>query len=404
MSCLLSYVVLQDVIGAMFSEKFVEELLRPQPMYSHASVRQIFERLAHASIMKLNTSSMDKLYDLMCMGVKHQTVCCTAPNELLQVTLNHLDNILLMVPQQATAHQLASHARSLLLARYSSYSVGQYATVRQELASFFQDRRVKVSLFLQDGVQHSEGTFVMSHTGRLPAGADSPGLVRYFDERGVCFAEERLELANGPGVLPPVLQFDVLAPAERPCQLGQNMYARERIKPAPAGAHPPSAASSSSHATHPAGAGASVSTADHKASKQAARAELSLLANLVGTVKAPESEQFTVFNLFPDTAFETRYAFFPPLQRAPRLSRFQNAHPLSRLIPFFNAQRGKGRGRCRRGDYRRTPHRTEGARQLGQGIRRRGTGEARGGVLSRRFRPSRPHGQGMMPFLSARCH
>ena len=32
----------------------------------------MFDKLAHASIMKLNSNSMDKLYDLMTMAVKYQ--------------------------------------------------------------------------------------------------------------------------------------------------------------------------------------------------------------------------------------------------------------------------------------------------------------------------------------------
>jgi hypothetical protein len=50
--------VLVDVVKAMFSEIFVEELFRPQEMYSVSSTRQIFEKLAHSSIMRLNKSSM----------------------------------------------------------------------------------------------------------------------------------------------------------------------------------------------------------------------------------------------------------------------------------------------------------------------------------------------------------
>ena len=35
-------------------------------------MRTMFEKLAHASIMRLSTESMNKLYDLMIMAVKHQ--------------------------------------------------------------------------------------------------------------------------------------------------------------------------------------------------------------------------------------------------------------------------------------------------------------------------------------------
>ena len=33
-----------------------------QKLYTNSATRQIFDRLAHSSIMRLNTSSMEKLY------------------------------------------------------------------------------------------------------------------------------------------------------------------------------------------------------------------------------------------------------------------------------------------------------------------------------------------------------
>lgn len=62
--------VLCDVTRTMFSPRFMFELFKPQRMYTDISVRQIFDKLAHSSIMKLNETSMSKLYSLMVMGVK----------------------------------------------------------------------------------------------------------------------------------------------------------------------------------------------------------------------------------------------------------------------------------------------------------------------------------------------
>ena len=43
--------VLQDVVKAMYSPQFLSELFKPQEMYTAASTKQIFEKLAHSSIM-----------------------------------------------------------------------------------------------------------------------------------------------------------------------------------------------------------------------------------------------------------------------------------------------------------------------------------------------------------------
>lgn len=45
----------------MYNPMFITELFRPQEVYSMNSTRQIFDRLAHSSIMRLNESSMDKV-------------------------------------------------------------------------------------------------------------------------------------------------------------------------------------------------------------------------------------------------------------------------------------------------------------------------------------------------------
>ena len=53
--------MLVDVVKTMYSERFISELFKPQEMYTNQSTRQIFDRLAHSSIMRLNESSMEKV-------------------------------------------------------------------------------------------------------------------------------------------------------------------------------------------------------------------------------------------------------------------------------------------------------------------------------------------------------
>ena len=51
-----AHMVLNDVVRTWFDNKFIEELFKPQHPYSLIATRQIFERLAHSSIMRLNQS------------------------------------------------------------------------------------------------------------------------------------------------------------------------------------------------------------------------------------------------------------------------------------------------------------------------------------------------------------
>lgn len=62
---MIFFLVVNDIVGAMFNSKFVEELFRPQELYPKKAVKHIFEKLAHSSIMRLNEASMDKVGVIM---------------------------------------------------------------------------------------------------------------------------------------------------------------------------------------------------------------------------------------------------------------------------------------------------------------------------------------------------
>lgn len=61
---------MNDIITTMFNNKFLEELFKPQELYSKKALRTVFDRLAHASIMRLNQASMDKVSN------KHVPLMC----------------------------------------------------------------------------------------------------------------------------------------------------------------------------------------------------------------------------------------------------------------------------------------------------------------------------------------
>ncbi|KAL0478482.1 OSCP1 [Acrasis kona] len=177
--------VISDVTKTMFNQQFVQELVKPQKLYNSESVREIFNKLAHSSIMKLSTASMDKLYDLMLMGFKHAIVECKQPQELLQVTLNHFDSIeRLLAGGDAEPMDCLTHAITSMLEVSTKMGIYDYYLLRHKLACFFQDKNVKVSLFLTSGVQNrNDGSFVLSVGNICPYGFDSPGSVRYFSEQ-----------------------------------------------------------------------------------------------------------------------------------------------------------------------------------------------------------------------------
>ncbi|CAK0901633.1 unnamed protein product [Prorocentrum cordatum] len=153
--------VLSDVVRTMYYPRFIEELFKGQEMYSMQSTRQIFDRLAHSSIMRLNESSMDKLFDLMTMGFKYQILSCAEPQQLVEITQNHLENLHRLVGATPQLPELLNECVRQVQLSYQHMPLADMNAMRQMLCTFFQDRKVKVALFLNDKSQNSDGSLVV---------------------------------------------------------------------------------------------------------------------------------------------------------------------------------------------------------------------------------------------------
>merc|ERR1712227_298328 len=134
-----SHKVIDDVVRTMFNPKFVAELFKPTEIYSPQSMRQVFDKLAHSSIMRLSTASMDKLYDLMMMGFKQQMLCVNHSEEIVFVTLNHLQRIRELVHTPPVL-EIVDNTIQLVKETYSRFSQGDFCELRHILATFFQDK------------------------------------------------------------------------------------------------------------------------------------------------------------------------------------------------------------------------------------------------------------------------
>ena len=62
--------VLNDIISTMYNKRYMDEVFKPQELHSKKAMRTVFDRLAHASIMRLNAASMDKV-NILCL-----LICC----------------------------------------------------------------------------------------------------------------------------------------------------------------------------------------------------------------------------------------------------------------------------------------------------------------------------------------
>jgi len=272
----------QDVMSTMFSEQFITELFKPQKVYSTSSTRLIFDRLAHSSIMRLNESSMNKLFDLMTMGAKYQVLAAACAEQLTDMSLNHLEALRKMVKSPEVIALLDSAIKETT-ELFAKLAKGDWVLLRHTLARFFQDRRVKVSLFLHDGIQSSDGSIVIQHKGPLPPGADKPGTIRYFDEEDKMIEEVSIDMKNAQNVT------DCLT---KRSNLGQNLYAKDRRKK--------TKDKLTKHVNAP--TDKEKPFEPDETSKKAATAELNSLAKLLGGGNKTTNDKFTLSQLFPDTA------------------------------------------------------------------------------------------------------
>ncbi|ELT95571.1 hypothetical protein CAPTEDRAFT_165139 [Capitella teleta] len=315
---------MHDITATMFNKRFMEELFKPQELYSKKAMRTVFDRLAHASIMRLNAASMDKLYDLMTMAFKYQVSLCLRPSDVLLVTLNHMDAIRAYVGESSTLGQV-EFVYKLLIQHYGSLSSGEFMLIRQTLLSFFQDMHIRVSIFLKDKVQSSNGRFILPPSGVLPWGSDPPGTIRLFNSSG---DQVKTTQFNPGGKYTPMSKpgsFEIKS--SRVIKLGTNMYTVSR--PAETAAIPSSVKPPTS------------SEVDMSTPNPLATAQLDLLSRLIGQAAAEKTAKRPEFrlNLFNTDAEEEQAATVQPQMAADPGSKIvnidaskKNSAELSRIL------------------------------------------------------------------------
>ena len=170
--------VLLEIMRFMLSETFLVELFKPQKMHTYSATKHLFNKLAHSSVMKLNENSMSKLFDLMVMGFKQQIISTTTPEELYHVTVTHLDEMLKII--DGTGGETYIHTSTELFRKMTeNFNSFDYSLIKQHLLSFFQDKHVKVSLFIQEGIQSLDGTLNIDIGGKGPIFSQEIGEIFY---------------------------------------------------------------------------------------------------------------------------------------------------------------------------------------------------------------------------------
>jgi hypothetical protein len=288
--------VLQDVVKAMFSPPFIQELFKRQDVYSVSSTKQIFEKLAHSSIMRLNQSSMDKLFDLMTMGFKYEILNCNSPQQYLHVLLVHLEAIKTILGVSEVS-SLAQTAIDMAIDTYSSFSHSNWLQLKSCVLNFIQGKRIKVSLFLQHKMQNLDGTLVLPTGDKLAKGYENPGVIRLYEGTSKVL-EEKFDASISPSILCPT----ILDPES---SLGMNMYIKG-FTPEMKTISPPSSSLLAIDKMESGSSSSKLSSVSQEKApsnpKSSAKYELSVLADILG-VSESAGDKTNVplrINLFPE--------------------------------------------------------------------------------------------------------
>ena len=181
--------VIHDVVKNLFLEKFHQEILKHNIISKHQQVRRIFENLAHSSIMRLNPTSMSKLFELMLMSFKLELVRSRYPEEIYQITLNHLESIKeIIIKEDAsknkenlkTVNDVITNFKNI----YSKLSIYDYIILKSTLLRFLQGKNVKVSIFISDKLQSQNNILFLPMNEIVPPLVGKPGEVKIYDENG----------------------------------------------------------------------------------------------------------------------------------------------------------------------------------------------------------------------------
>jgi len=80
----------------------------------------------------------------------------------------------------------------------SGFSAWDMMVVRQQLCKFFQDKHIKVSLFIQDGIQGLDGTIYLNFAREGVIFSQPLGHCQFYDQNREPVRDKTLNLLHAP--------------------------------------------------------------------------------------------------------------------------------------------------------------------------------------------------------------
>lgn len=213
-----------DILEVLFNEKFIQELEDASQLGRHSHVRQLMEDIANVSIMRLDTFSMTKLWELMIMVFKWQ-ITVAKENELFLLTERHLQGVNQFVLNQPIASKIMSYREKVhKLGRETNCKC--VVMMRSALVDWLKDFNVRVSLLLRLGLQRNDGSFCIPNNPaeRILEIIRKPGDNIYLYENEEGYIQNREQDANTSEVS--FIVNDILGHSEGNVKNVGNSYLR----------------------------------------------------------------------------------------------------------------------------------------------------------------------------------
>lgn len=156
--------VIHDVTTVLLDPKFLESLINGS-MHSKAQLLTVehckfmLNDIATCSLMRLDETSMEKLWNLMTMVYKWQLFVSRHQHNLLDITFRHLDAINKLYPD-ARRHMLIDFAKNMLLDFWNACGEEQQLSIYRTNKAWLQCFNTKISLLIRLGFQSMDGSFI----------------------------------------------------------------------------------------------------------------------------------------------------------------------------------------------------------------------------------------------------
>lgn len=136
--------------------------MNPHPCQHILTVQQcriLLTDIACCSLMRLDVTSMDKLWDLMIMLFKWQLhVIRESPSRLLELTFRHMDGVSKLMPEMRKT-LLVDACKRCLIDFWESCTQDEITDLMDKLYAWTHPFNVKISILIRTGFQRSDGSF-----------------------------------------------------------------------------------------------------------------------------------------------------------------------------------------------------------------------------------------------------